>query len=85
MVVRDHATLRETPSLNARSLATLSFDIVRRLEDRHEGEGLVQWVHVRTLNGTSGYMNARDVMSPMMPRAQFGLRGGRWSLIALED
>ena len=85
VVVRDHAALREAPSLNARSLATLSFDIVRRLEDRDEGEGLVQWVHVRTLDGTPGYVNARDLMSPMMPRAQFGLRRGRWSLIALED
>jgi hypothetical protein len=85
VVVRDHAALRESPSLNAPSVATLSFDIVRRLEAPKDNEGLVQWVHVQTLDGRSGYVNARDVMSPIMPRAQFGLRRGRWLLIALED
>ena len=85
VVVRDNAALRESPALNSPALAKLSFDIVRRLETQTDDDGLIQWVHVQTLEGVTGYLNARDVMSPVMPRAQFGLRNGRWLLIALED
>jgi hypothetical protein len=62
----------------------LSFDIVQRTGDVEGAETLVQWMPVRTLDGKAGYINARDLMSPLMPRAQFGLHRGRWSLIALE-
>jgi hypothetical protein len=84
VVIRDKAALRETPSLKASAVALLSFDIVRRLGEVDSGDELVQWVHVRTLDGQAGYLSTRDVMSPLMPRAQFGTRRGRWMLIALE-
>jgi hypothetical protein len=84
VVVRDKVALRETRSLSAPESASLSFDIVRRLGDAEETDEVVQWVHVRTLDGQSGYVTARDVMSPLMPRAQFGKRGGRWTMMALE-
>jgi hypothetical protein len=84
VVIRDKATLREAPSLSAPSAASLSFDIVQRLGQPQSGDDLVRWVHVRTLDGKTGYLNTRDVMSPVMPRAQFGKRRGRWVLIALE-
>lgn len=84
VVIRDKAALREAPSLNAPSAASLSFDIVRQLGQPESSEELGQWVHVRTLDGQTGYLNTRDVMSPLMPRAQFGVRQGRWVLIALE-
>jgi hypothetical protein len=85
VVIRDKASLRQSPSLRSPAAASLSFDIVRRLGQPEGGEDLVQWVHVRTLDGQTGYLNTRDVMSPVMPRAQFGIRRGRWALIALED
>lgn len=84
VVVRDKAPLRREPSLDAKPVALLSFDIVRRLS-QPEGDGLVRWVRVSTLDGRSGFMSMRDVMSPMMPRAQFGQRRGRWLLTALES
>jgi hypothetical protein len=85
VVIRDKAVLRQAPSINAPPAASLSFDVVRRLGDVDSGDELIKWVHVRTLNGQTGYLNTRDVMSPLMPRAQFGLRRGRWTMIALED
>lgn len=85
VVVRDKAPLREAPSLDAKAVALLSFDIVRQLGRPDDGGGLVRWVRVSTLDGRSGFMSMRDVMSPMMPRAQFGQRRGRWLLIALES
>lgn len=85
VVVRDKAALREEPSPRAAVAAWLSFDIVQQIGRSGEGERLAQWVQVRTLDGSkSGYMESRDVMSPVMPRAQFGRREGKWELIALE-
>jgi hypothetical protein len=84
VVVRDNAPLREAPSVRAGVAATLSFDVVQRLGEVEQGDELVQWVHVRTLGGRTGYLKSGDVMSPLMPRAQFGIRRGRWLLIALE-
>lgn len=84
VVVRDKVAMREAPSIRARSNSDLSFDIVQQLGPPQGGDDLVQWVHVRTLDGKSGYLSTRDVMSPLMPRAQFGLRKGRWLLMALE-
>ena len=84
MVVRDKAALRETPSLSAPEVASLSFDIVRQLGPSHVTDEFIQWVHVSTLDGITGYLNTRDVMSPLMPRAQFGKREGKWLMIALE-
>jgi hypothetical protein len=84
VVIRDHAILREQPSLRAASVAVLSFDIVRRLDESSVRDELIEWVHVRTFSGQTGYLNSRDAMSPIMPRAQFGLQRGRWVMTALE-
>ncbi|HYO80272.1 MAG TPA: hypothetical protein VES20_02640 [Bryobacteraceae bacterium] len=82
-VVRDKGALRETPSVRGSIVAWLEFDIVRQLGPVEGGEGLMQWVHVRTRERT-GYVNTRDVRSPLMPRAQFAKLRGRWLLVALE-
>jgi len=84
VVVRDKAALRVEPSPKALATALLSFDIVERLGPSRHGEDMVEWIPVRTLEGQTGYVNARDVMSPLMPRAQFALRRGHWALVALE-
>ena len=83
VVTRDNAPLRNAPSPRAGTVALLSFDIVERLAPQ-KTDGLAPWVYVRTLDGKTGYLNANDARSPMMPRAQFGMRDGRWLLIALE-
>jgi hypothetical protein len=85
VVVRDKVILRESPSLTSPALATLSFDIVRQLSEEERGDGLARWYRVRTTDSKTGYVNSRDVMSPLMPRAQFGTREGRWVLIGLEQ
>ena len=85
VVIRDKAALRAAPSVKAPAAAWLSFDVVRALGPRERGEGLGQWVRVSTIDGQTGYLNTKDVMSPLMPRAQFGIRRGRWLLVALES
>ena len=85
VVVRDKAALRTTPSVRAPAAASLSFEIVERLGRPESGEDLVRWVRVRTADGHTGYLSERDVVSPLTPRAQIGIRRGRWTLIALED
>ncbi len=84
VVIRDKAALRTAPSLNATVVTPLSFDIVKKLSEPERGEGLGQWVRVQTIDGQTGYLNTKDVMSPLMPRAQFGIRNGHWLLVALE-
>ena len=84
VVVRDKAVLREAPSLTAAAVASLSFDVVRRLGQPENSDELIQWVRVQTLDDKTGYVNARDVMSPIMPRAQFAQKRGRWTMVALE-
>ncbi|MBL8295462.1 MAG: hypothetical protein JNN08_26690 [Bryobacterales bacterium] len=85
VIARDKAILRAAPSFDSASVATLSFDIVRRMGDAVKGTGLGEWIPVRTLDGKAGFVTSRDVVSPVAPRAQFGFQGGRWLLIALED
>jgi hypothetical protein len=84
VVIRGNAALRDMPSSRTTPFAYLSFDIVERLSEAQPTEDLARWIFVRTLDGKTGYLNARDAMSPLMPRAQFGMRRGHWLLIALE-
>ena len=83
VVVREKAPLRDSPSVRGSAVAWLEFDIVRRLGPVQGGDDLVQWIRVRAGDQT-GYVNTRDVISPLMPRAQFAQTRGRWLLAALE-
>jgi len=85
VVIREKAPLRIAPSGRADTVAYLSFEIVERLRLPQQPDGFVQWVYVRTSSGKSGYLDAKDAMSPAIPRAQFGMHDGRWVLIALES
>jgi hypothetical protein len=85
VVIRDNAALRQGPSINSPVREALSFEIVRRLANAGSGaDELHQWVYVGTFDGKAGYVDARDVRSPLMPRAQFALRRGKWLMVALE-
>src|SRR4051794_19406902 len=69
VVLRGNAALRDAPSSRATPFAYLSFDIVEQLSQAQRTEDLAQWIFDRTLDGKTGYLNARDAMSPLMPRA----------------
>lgn len=84
VVIRDKVPLRSEPEVRAPEVAWLSFDVVQRLGRVEQGEGLGEWVHVRSYDGRTGYANARDLRSPSMPRTQIALVKGRWLLVALE-
>jgi hypothetical protein len=84
VVVRDEVPLRQSPSLKAPAVETLSFDVVRPLGSPLNGDDLNRWIHVQALDGKSGYLMTHDVMSPLMARAQFARRGGHWLMTALE-
>lgn len=84
VVIRDNTVLRESPSARAASAGSVSFDIVERLGRAQKTEDMSEWIPVRTLDGKTGYLDTRTVRSPLMPRAQFGIRRGRWMLVALE-
>ncbi len=85
VVIRDKAALRTAPNVRAPAAAALSFEIVEQLGRPVTAEDSSQWIPVRSSGGEIGYVNARDVMSPLMPRAQIGQRRGKWMLVALED
>ena len=85
VVIREKAPLRAAPSARADIIAYLSFEIIERLRLPQQPDDFVQWVYVRSSSGKTGYLDAKDVISPAMPRAQFGMHDGRWLLIALES
>lgn len=85
VVIREKVPLRMAPSARADVVAYLSFEIVERLSQPQQLDDLVHWIFVRSSSGKRGYLDGKDVMSPAMPRAQFGMHDGRWLLIALES
>ncbi len=85
VVARESVALREGPSITAPVRARLDFDIVRRIGDSVRSEGLSTFIPVQTGNGEAGFVDQKDVLSPLMPRAQFAFRQKRWVLAALED
>jgi hypothetical protein len=84
VVIRDNVPLRKEPSPRAEVVGYLSFEIVERLRPPQQLDDLIRWFYVRTFSGKSGYLDVKDAMTPAMPRAQFGMRDGRWLLIAFE-
>jgi len=83
VVLRDALPLRATPDRNGKVLAMLAFDIVKRVEAAKVHEAF-DWILVETSEGTQGYVQASNLRSPLMPRAQFGKRDGRWLLVVLD-
>lgn len=83
VVLRDALALRATPDRDGKVVAMLAFDIVKRVEAAKLQSGF-DWILVETSNGTRGYVQASNVKSPLMPRAQFGKREGQWCLVVLD-
>ncbi len=83
VVLRDALPLLEKPSRDSRPVATLAFDIVKQIGDPLENGGF-GWVEVQTASGVRGFVQSANLRSPLMPRAQFSRKDGRWTLSVLD-
>ena len=83
VVLRDALPLREKPLRDARAVGTLAFDIVKRVSLEAES-GSFDWVEVETAGGVRGFVQATNLRSPLMARAQFSRKDGRWVLVVLD-
>jgi hypothetical protein len=77
-VIAADVPLRESPSATAKTIATLSYDIVKRVPGNPGG-----WHQVETLAGQKGWVEGRHVRSPVGYRAGFMKQGGEWKMLAL--
>jgi hypothetical protein len=83
VVLRDALPLRSTPNRDGAILATLSFDIVKKVETVKR-EDAFDWVLVETSRGIRGYVQSSYLRSPLMGRVQFILKDGKWRLAVLD-
>lgn len=83
VVLRDALPLRATPNRDGQTVATLAFDIVKRIAATGDKDAF-DWVEVETLDGKRGFVQTANVRSPLMARAQFGSRNGQWVLVVLD-
>lgn len=83
VVLRDNLPLREKPERNGRMVATLAFDLVKRVGDAPSLRGF-DWVQVETSAGVRGWVQGAQLRSPNMSRGQFSLKEGQWKLTALD-
>jgi hypothetical protein len=83
VVLRDALPLRAAPQRDAAVVATLAFDVVRKLDSSKVGEAF-DWVHVETMAGVQGYVQAAVVRSPLMAKGQFSQISGQWKLLVLD-
>lgn len=76
--------LRDTPSLEGRVLTRLSYNIVTVVGEKtvtaEDGEPVPIWFFIRTLGGSSGYVSAKYVRSPIDYRAHFDKKRGKWKM-----
>jgi hypothetical protein len=83
VVLRDNLPLREKPERNGRVVATLAFDLVKRVGAGESLRGF-DWVNVETAAGVRGWVQGTQLRSPKMSRGQFGLKEGQWKLTAID-
>lgn len=76
-VTGENIPLRDSPDANARAIATLSHDIVERVEDKKP------WLQIKTADGHTGWVEASAVRSPVGYRAGFLKMNGSWKMNAL--
>jgi len=72
--------VRAAAGLNAPTLRTLDFAIVRALPP--DGAATPGWRRVQLADGRTGYISSQFVRSPIDHRALFQLQDGRWRLMA---
>jgi hypothetical protein len=70
--------LRAQPNTDARTVASLDYDIVNEVESR---EFVAGWKHVRLWNGQTGYVASQYVRNPIDYRAWFERTRDGWRLM----
>ncbi|HEX7828273.1 MAG TPA: SH3 domain-containing protein [Thermoanaerobaculia bacterium] len=78
-VIGENVPLRKSADANAEVIASLSHDIVERATP---GPDKGDWRHVKTADGRTGYVAAKDVHGPVGYRAGFLKQNGEWKMNA---
>lgn len=78
-VVGEKVRVRSAPSLEAETIASLTYTAVRAPWSTDVPEG---WRKVGLEDGRTGYVAARFLRSPIDHRIRFEKRGGRWTIAA---
>ncbi|MDP9192518.1 MAG: hypothetical protein M3P06_12530 [Acidobacteriota bacterium] len=82
VITGENVPLLESADKNARSIATLSYDVVQRTGDI--GRDIGDWHNVKTADGHSGWVESRFARSPVGYRAGFlKNKDGKWQINAL--
>lgn len=91
----DHAAIvgsgvrfRTSPTLQSKTIASISYDIVKVLEYTEKEETIAgethPWVKIAMLDGREGYVYGKFIRSPLGYRASFGINGkGQWQMNSL--
>ena len=85
VIYGQNVALREKPDEKSAVLARLSGNIIKvdeqnSIADRKEN-GEYLWYKIETLGGKKGYVEARNVRSPIDYRAGFQKKKGKWKMI----
>jgi len=86
-IVGQNVNVRARPSLDAQVITTLSYDLVKKLDNLPVAEetlaGPGHWLKIATPQGKPGYVAAKYARSPLDYRAGFKKKNGRWLMVAL--
>ncbi len=82
LIFGTNVNLREGPSVEAKVLDRLSYNVVKAVQDPEApmSEERPEWIKIETLGGKSGYVNSRYVRSPIDYRAGFEKKRGQWKM-----
>jgi len=80
--LRAHVPLRNSPADSAAVIAHVDWEILEWIQTERQGFDS-KWIHVRTAQGTTGWVRESDVRSPIDYRAGFSRMNGEWRMSAL--
>lgn len=75
-IIKPNVSVRQTPSVNAPVLETLSYDIVKKNQEYTDS----QWIKITSPSNKQGYVLHQEVRSPIDYRAIFIKVNGRWKM-----
>jgi hypothetical protein len=78
----NNVNLREGPSMDAKVLGRLSYNVIKviRDADEFETEDVPGWYRIETMGGMSGYVSSKYVRSHLDYRAGFEKKRGVWKM-----
>ncbi len=82
LIFGSNVNLREGPSMDAKVIGQLSYNIVKTVQDPDAAmsDERPEWVKVETLGGITGYVSGQYVRSPIDYRAGFEKKRGQWKM-----